>query len=337
MKPASPLPFEFCENGVKAVAWELTAHRCTPKFFAEHTVTELRGWDDFHLEQPGRLTHPLRYAAASDKYVPVSWGHALEEIAQELRAVEDRHKGTVFYSSGRLSNEASYLYQLFARLYGNNNLPDSSNMCHETTSVALPASIGQAVGTVTLEDFGKSDCILFFGQNPGSNAPRMLHPLQEASERGVPINHLQSAARARAGTVPEPAIADRDADRQGYPDQLAVSPGQGWRRSRRVGGHLQGGTGHARGVTGSGRPGRAGRGLHRRAHPRLRDFRRLASPPELGRVGAPFGPPPRGYGSNGARLLPIARRDRRLRHGADPAPSRGRDRADAGQPPVDAR
>ena len=187
MKPASPLPFEFCENGVKAVAWELTAHRCTPKFFAEHTVTELRGWDDFHLEQPGRLTHPLRYAAASDKYVPVSWGHALEEIAQELRAVEDRHKGTVFYSSGRLSNEASYLYQLFARLYGNNNLPDSSNMCHETTSVALPASIGQAVGTVTLEDFGKSDCILFFGQNPGSNAPRMLHPLQEASERGVPI------------------------------------------------------------------------------------------------------------------------------------------------------
>jgi molybdopterin-dependent oxidoreductase alpha subunit len=187
VKPASPLPFEFCENGVKAVAWELTAHRCTPEFFAEHTVTELRAWDDYHLEKPGRLTHPLRYDAAADKYVPVSWGHAVEEIARELLAVEDRQKGAVFYSSGRLSNEASYLYGLFARLYGNNNLPDSSNMCHETTSVALPVSIGQGVGTVALDDFAKSDCIMFFGQNPGSNSPRMLHPLQEASQRGVPI------------------------------------------------------------------------------------------------------------------------------------------------------
>jgi len=187
VKPASPLPFEFCENGVKAVAWELTAHRCTPDFFATHTVRELLDWDDYQLEQTGRLTHPLRYDAATDKYVPVSWGHAVDEIARELRAVTDRKKGTVFYSSGRLSNEASYLYQLFARLYGNNNLPDSSNMCHETTSVALPVSIGQAVGSVTLDDFATSDCILFFGQNPGSNAPRMLHPLQEASRRGVPI------------------------------------------------------------------------------------------------------------------------------------------------------
>ncbi len=187
IKPASPLPFEFCENGAKAVAWELTANRCTPEFFARHTVTELLEWDDYHLEQPGRLTHPLRYDAASDRYVPVSWGHAVEEIARELRAVEDKKKGTAFYSSGRLSNEASYLYQLFARLYGNNNLPDSSNMCHETTSVALPVSIGQPVGTVNLADFAKSDCIMFFGQNPGSNSPRMLHPLQEASRRGVPI------------------------------------------------------------------------------------------------------------------------------------------------------
>ena len=187
VKPAQPLPFEYCENGVKAVAWEITAHRCTPKFFAEHTVTELLGWDDYHLEQAGRLTHPLRYDAATDKYVPTSWGQAVEEIANELRAVEDRHRGTVFYSSGRLSNEASYLYQLFARLYGNNNLPDSSNMCHETTSVALPISIGQAIGTVALDDFANADCFMFFGQNPGSNSPRMLHPLQEASRRGVPI------------------------------------------------------------------------------------------------------------------------------------------------------
>jgi molybdopterin-dependent oxidoreductase alpha subunit len=186
VKPAQPLPFEFCENGAKATAWEITAHRCTPDFFAEHTVTELLDWDDYHLEKTGRLTHPMRYDATTDKYVPVGWGQAIAEIGRELRAITDRRR-TVFYSSGRCSNEASYLYGLFARVYGNNNLPDSSNMCHETTSVALPESIGVPVGTVSLDDFATTDCILFFGQNPGSNSPRMLHPLQHASERGVPI------------------------------------------------------------------------------------------------------------------------------------------------------
>jgi molybdopterin-dependent oxidoreductase alpha subunit len=185
-KPAKALPFEFCENGAKATAWEITAHRCTPAFFAEHTVSELLGWDDYHLEQAGRLTQPLRYDAASDRYLPVAWDAAFAEIGRELRAIEDR-KSVVFYSSGRCSNEASYLYALFARLYGNNNLPDSSNMCHETTSVALPESIGVPVGTVTLDDFANTGCIMFFGQNPGSNSPRMLHALQHASERGVPI------------------------------------------------------------------------------------------------------------------------------------------------------
>ena len=186
VKPAKPLPFEYCENGAKAVAWDITSHRCTPDFFAKHTVTELREWDEYALEQTGRLTHPMRYDAATDKYLPVSWDAAFAEIGRELRAIADP-KQTVFYSSGRMSNETSYLYGLFARLYGNNNLPDSSNMCHETTSVALPESIGVPVGTVTLEDFGYAECILFFGQNPGSNSPRMLHPLQEASGRGVPI------------------------------------------------------------------------------------------------------------------------------------------------------
>ena len=185
-KPASPLPFEFCENGAKATAWDITSHRCTPEFLARHTVTELLGWDEYRLEQTGRLTHPLRYDAETDTYQPVSWARAFAEIGRELHAIEDRD-ATVFYSSGRTSNEASYLYGLFARLYGNNNLPDSSNMCHETTSVALPESIGVPVGTVTLDDFANADCFLFFGQNPGSNSPRMLHPLQEASERGVPI------------------------------------------------------------------------------------------------------------------------------------------------------
>jgi molybdopterin-dependent oxidoreductase alpha subunit len=185
-KPASPLPFEFCENGAKATAWEITTQRATPDFFAKHTVTELLGWDEYHLEQAGRLTHPMRYDPATDTYRPVSWQIAYSEIGRELRSVRDR-RNAVFYSSGRSSNEASYLYGLFARLYGNNNLPDSSNMCHETTSVALPESIGVPVGTVTLDDFAKTDCIFFFGQNVGSNSPRMLHPLEEASKRGVPI------------------------------------------------------------------------------------------------------------------------------------------------------
>jgi molybdopterin-dependent oxidoreductase alpha subunit len=186
VKPANPLPVEFCENGAKATAWEITAHRCTPDFFARHTVSEMRAWDDYHLEKPGRLTHPMRYDAARDCYLPVAWDAAFAEIGREMRAIEDRRRA-VFYSSGRSSNEASYLYGLFARMYGNNNLPDSSNMCHETTSVALPESIGVPVGTCGLDDFAKTDCILFFGQNPGSNSPRMLHPLQSASERGAAI------------------------------------------------------------------------------------------------------------------------------------------------------
>ena len=185
-KPAHTLPFEFCENGAKATAWEIAAHRCPPGFFAKHTVTELLTWKDYDLERTGRLTHPLRHDPASDKYLAVQWQDAFAEIGRELRAIEDK-KSVVFYSSGRCSNEASYLYGLFARLYGNNNLPDSSNVCHETTSVALPESIGVPVGTVTLDDFAKTDCIMFFGQNPGSNSPRMLHALQHASERGVPI------------------------------------------------------------------------------------------------------------------------------------------------------
>ena len=184
--PARPLPSAFAHTAAKATAWEITTHRCTPEFFGAHTVTELLDWDDYHLEQAGRLTHPMRWDATTDKYAPVSWDDAFAEIGREMRAVADK-RNVVFYSSGRSSNEASYLYGLFARMYGNNNLPDSSNMCHETTSVALPESIGVPVGTCTLDDFGKTDCILFFGQNPGSNSPRMLHPLQLASERGVPI------------------------------------------------------------------------------------------------------------------------------------------------------
>ncbi|CAO4150494.1 Protein YdeP [Methylorubrum thiocyanatum] len=184
-KPANYHPFEFCENGAKATLWELTTRRCTPDFFAKHMVTELREWKDYDLEQQGRLTHPMRYDPVTDKYVPCTWNDAFQEIGAELRRLDP--KSVVFYSSGRASLETAYLYALFARLYGCNNLPDSSNMCHETTSVALKKVIGASVGTVVFDDLQNCDAMFFFGQNTGSNSPRFLHPLQEAAKRGVPI------------------------------------------------------------------------------------------------------------------------------------------------------
>lgn len=184
-KPAKPHPFEFCENGAKATAWEITGKTVTPEFFAQHALTELRDWSDHQLEEQGRLTTPMRYDPTSDKYVPIAWEQAFQEIGAELRKLDP--KSVIFYTSGRASLEASYMYQLFGRMYGSNNFPDSSNMCHETTSVALPEVIGSPVGTVLLEDFEHTDCIFFFGHNTTTNAPRMLHPLQEAAQRGVPI------------------------------------------------------------------------------------------------------------------------------------------------------
>src|SRR3954468_8140183 len=184
-KPAKPRPFEFCENGAKATAWEITSKTVTPAFFAEHRLDELRGWSDHQLEEQGRLTTPMRYDRASDKYVQVAWAEAFREIGVELEALDPR--SVVMYTSGRASLETSYMYQLFGRMYGTNNFPDSSNMCHESTSVALPEVIGVPVGTVLLPDFEHTDCIFFFGHNTTTNAPRMLHPLQEAAQRGVPI------------------------------------------------------------------------------------------------------------------------------------------------------
>ena len=184
-KPAEYHAFEFCENGAKATLWDLTTRRCTPEFFAGHTVTELRGWSDYDLEQTGRLTHPLRYDRATDRYVPCAWEEAFAAIGSELRAFDPN--SVSFYASGRASLETSYLYALLARRYGTNNLPDSSNMCHETTSVALKKVIGASVGTVVFDDLAKCDAYFFFGQNTGSNSPRFLHPLQEAAKRGVKI------------------------------------------------------------------------------------------------------------------------------------------------------
>jgi oxidoreductase alpha (molybdopterin) subunit len=184
-KPEHPHLAEFCENGAKATLWELTSRTCGPDFFASHTVSELRGWSDYDLEQTGRLTHPMRYDRASDKYVPVGGDEAFAAIGKELKQLDPR--STVFYASGRASLETSYLYALFARLYGHNNLPDSSNMCHETTSVGLKKVIGSPVGTCQLKDFDLCDAIFFFGQNTGSNSPRFLHTLKDAVGRGCKI------------------------------------------------------------------------------------------------------------------------------------------------------
>jgi len=184
-KPADPHVAEFCEEGAKATAWEITHKKLTPEFFRAHTLAELRTWHDHDLEEGGRLSAPMRWDAAQDKYLEVSWDEAFAGIGAELKKLDP--KSVVFYTSGRASLEASYMYQLLARLYGTNNLPDSSNMCHESTSVALPKTIGVGVGTVSLEDFERTDCIFFFGQNVGVNSPRMLHQLKAARERGVPI------------------------------------------------------------------------------------------------------------------------------------------------------
>ncbi|WP_040787939.1 FdhF/YdeP family oxidoreductase [Massilia niastensis] len=184
-KPAHPHPFEFCESGAKATAWETTTRAIGADFFERYTVTELEAWSDHALEDQGRLTAPLRWDPATDKYREIGWDTAFAEIGARLRAC-DREQ-VVFYSSGRASLETSYLYQLLARMYGNNNLPDSSNMCHESTSVGLQKTIGVAVGTVQLSDFEQTDCILFFGQNVGVNSPRMLHQLQAARRRGAHV------------------------------------------------------------------------------------------------------------------------------------------------------
>lgn len=184
-KPAKTHPLEFCENGAKATAWEITNRRADRAFFDAHTLSELEDWNDHDLEEQGRLTHPMRWDPATDKYQPVTWAVAFEKIGRELRAMAP--ETVEFYTSGRASLEASYMYQLFARIFGCNNLPDSSNMCHESSSIALPESIGASVGTAILSDFENCDCIFYMAQNVATSSPRMLHDLQDAVDRGVKI------------------------------------------------------------------------------------------------------------------------------------------------------
>ncbi|MHC9003236.1 FdhF/YdeP family oxidoreductase [Enterobacter adelaidei] len=190
--------FQFCENGAKAVTWEATSKRVTPAFLAENTVASLLAKSDFELEGYGRLTHPLRYDRASDTFKPVEWDEAFQRIGEILRELDPDQ--VEFYTSGRASNEAAYLFQLFAREYGTNNFPDCSNMCHEATSVGLPRSIGIGKGTVSLDDFDKTELVISIGHNPGTNHPRMMGTLHELARRNVPIivfNPLRERALER--------------------------------------------------------------------------------------------------------------------------------------------
>ncbi|MCX2922623.1 FdhF/YdeP family oxidoreductase [Streptomyces sp. NEAU-W12] len=190
---------EFCENGAKAVAEEATLRRVTPEFFAEHPVAELAGRSGYWLGQQGRLTHPVHLPEGGDRYEPVTWERAFDIIAEEINALGSPDEA-VFYTSGRTSNEAAFLYQLFARELGTNNLPDCSNMCHESSGSALSETIGVGKGSVLLEDLYKADLIIVAGQNPGTNHPRMLSALEKAKRNGariISVNPLPEAGLER--------------------------------------------------------------------------------------------------------------------------------------------
>jgi len=196
--PKHTSSFEFCENGAKAVSFELTKRCVTREFFAEYSVSQLAEHSDYWLEEQGRLTEPMRYDAVTDHYVPVSWDEAFAIVARCLNGLSSPDEAE-FYTSGRTSNEAAFLYQIFARRFGTNNFPDCSNMCHE--------SIGIGKGTVLLEDFDVTDAIFVAGQNPGTNSPRMMTSLRNAARRGVPIvaiNPLRERALERFTAPQDP-------------------------------------------------------------------------------------------------------------------------------------
>ncbi|GAB3088842.1 FdhF/YdeP family oxidoreductase [Isoptericola nanjingensis] len=192
-------PAEFCENGAKAVTWEATPLVVEPSFWAEHPVSDLLTRTEHWLGQQGRLVEPVHKAAGSDHYVPVSWDEAFAIVADRLNALDSPDQAS-FYTSGRTSNEAAFVYQLFVRAFGTNNLPDCSNMCHESTGAALGETIGVGKATITYDDFAQADLIVIMGQNPGTNHPRMLTALEEAKENGaaiVAVNPLPEAGLKR--------------------------------------------------------------------------------------------------------------------------------------------
>ncbi|MFN8355410.1 MAG: FdhF/YdeP family oxidoreductase [Spirosomataceae bacterium] len=190
---------EYCENGIKALAEEATNRRIGASFFKNHSVIELANWSDFELGKSGRLAEPLVLRIGATHYEPISWEEAFQLVATELNALPSPDEA-VFYTSGRTSNEAAFLYQLFVREFGTNNLPDCSNMCHESSGSALSQTLGLGKGSVTLEDIHQADVVMVIGQNPGTNHPRMLSALEKCKERGgkiISVNPLPEAGLIR--------------------------------------------------------------------------------------------------------------------------------------------
>ena len=224
---------EFCENGAKAVAWEATRKQAGREFFAAHPIAELRTWDHHDLEAAGRLTEPMHLAPGDDRYRPISWEAAFQVISDRLRALDDPNRAA-FYTSGRASNEAAFVYQLLARRLGTNNLPDCSNMCHESSGAALSATIGIGKGTVSRDDIARySDLIVIAGQNPGTNHPRMLTALEEAKRRGARIVAINPMPEAGFGRFRNPQTV-RGLAGSRHPIGGPPDPGQGERRSGAV-------------------------------------------------------------------------------------------------------
>ncbi len=191
------LKLDICENGIKHVTWEMTHKRVGLDFFARHTVSELATWSDFALEDQGRLTEPMVYSPETDRYEPIGWRDAFGLVGRALADLDDPNQAA-FYTSGRLGNEATFLYQLMARELGTNNLPDCSNMCHEASGRALQAALGTGKGTVDLQDWQTADALFIIGVNAASNAPRMLTALAEVSRRGAAIVHINPLVEAGA-------------------------------------------------------------------------------------------------------------------------------------------
>ena len=193
--PSHRTQFEFCENGAKAVADEATTRRVTPQFFSNYSVQELSQKSDMWLNKQGRISNPMHLKPGASNYSEISWNDAFELIASHIQSMDNPHK-SVFYTSGRTSNEAAFLYQAMVRSIGTNNLPDCSNMCHESSGKGLGQSIGIGKGTVHLDDFTRSEVILVIGQNPGTNHPRMLTALRDAKKHGAKIVHINPLPEA---------------------------------------------------------------------------------------------------------------------------------------------
>ena len=197
--PSHRSPLEFCENGLKAVTWEATPITVPSSFWAENSLTSLDARDEYWLGQQGRLVEPVHKPAGSDHYVPISWAEAFALVADRLNALDSPDRAS-FYTSGRTANETAFLYQLFVRAFGTNNLPDCSNMCHESTGTAMGETLGVGKSTIQYDDFGQADLIIVMGQNPGTNHPRMLTALEECKRNGgaiVAVNPLPEAGLKR--------------------------------------------------------------------------------------------------------------------------------------------